>query len=57
MLERFTEQAINTVAESQEYAIELGSSSVGLEHLLYAIVKEAKGISLRLFKNANIMLV
>ena len=56
MLERFTEQAINTVAESQEYAIELGSSSVGLEHLLYAIVKEAKGISLRLFKNANITL-
>lgn len=54
MLERFTELAINTVAESQEYAIELGSSSVGLEHLLYAIVREAKGISLRLFKNANI---
>ena len=42
MLERFTEQAINTVAESQEYAIELGSSSVGLEHLLYAIVKRQK---------------
>ena len=56
MLERFTEQAINTVAESQEYAIELGSSSVGLEHLLYAIVKEAKGISLRLLKSADITL-
>lgn len=56
MLERFTEQAINTVAESQEYAIELGSSSVDIEHLLYAIVKEAKGISLRLFKNADITL-
>ena len=54
MLERFTEQAINTVSESQSYALELGSSDVCLEHLLYAIVKVAKGISARLFKNADI---
>ena len=54
MLERFTEKAINTVSESQAYALNLGSTEVCLEHLLYAIVKEAKGISLRLFKNAEI---
>lgn len=54
MLERFTEKAINTVSESQTYALSLGSTEVCLEHLLYAIVKEAKGITLRLFKNAEI---
>ena len=54
MLEKFTEQSVNTVSESQNYAIELGSSEVSPEHLLYALVKEAKGIPLRLFKNANI---
>ena len=54
MLEKFTEQSVNTVSESQNYAIELGSSEVSPEHLLYAIVKESKGIPLRLFKNNNI---
>ena len=54
MFERFTEKAINAVSTSQNYAIETGSQEVRLEHLLYAIVKEAKGISLRLFKNADI---
>ena len=54
MLEKFTEQSVNAVSESQNYAIELGSSEVSPEHLLYALVKVAKGISLRLFKNANI---
>ncbi len=56
MLEKFTEQAINTVSESQNYALSLGSSEVCLEHLLYAIVKESKGISLRLFKTNDITL-
>ena len=56
MLEKFTEKAINTVSESQAYALELGSFDVCLEHLLYSIVKEAKGISARLFKNADITL-
>jgi len=56
MLEKFTEKAINTVSESQSYASKLGSFEVCLEHLLYALVKEAKGISLRLFKNADITL-
>ena len=54
MLEKFTEQSVNTVSESQNYALELGSSEVTPEHLLFAIVKESKGISLRLFKNSNI---
>lgn len=56
MFEKFTEQAINTVSEAQLYAMDLGSSDVCLEHLLYAIVKEAKGISLRLFKYSDITL-
>ena len=53
MLEKFTEQSVNTVSESQNYAIELGSSEVSPEHLLYALVKVAKGIPLRLLKNAD----
>jgi len=56
VFEKFTEQAINTVSEAQNYALELGSSEVCLEHLLYAIVKEAKGINLRLFRYGNITL-
>lgn len=54
MFEKFTELAINTVYDAQNCAIKLGSSEVYVEHLFYAIVNNAKGISLRLFKNTNI---
>lgn len=54
MFEKFTEHAINTVYETQNFALSLGCSEVYVEHLLYALVKNAKGIPLRLFKNAKI---
>lgn len=54
MFEKFTELAINTVYDAQNCAIELGTSEVYVEHLFYAIVNNAKGISLRLFRNSNI---
>ena len=54
MFERFTELAINTVYEAQDSAIQSGCSEVFTEHLLVAIVKNAKGISLRMFRNSDI---
>ncbi len=50
MFERFTEKAINAVSEAQRLAKELKSSEVCPEHLLLAIVTEAKGVSLKLFR-------
>lgn len=50
MFERFTERAINVVSESQRLAREMKCSEVTPEHLLLALVKEAKGVSLKLFR-------
>ena len=50
MFERFTEKAVNAVSESQRLAKEMKSSEVCPEHLLLAIVAEAKGVSLKLFR-------
>ncbi len=54
MFEKFTELAINTVYDAQNCALKMGSSEVYVEHLFCAIVNNAKGISLRLFRNAGI---
>ena len=54
MFERFTEKAINAVSESQRLAKELKSSEVFPEHLLLALVAEAKGVSLKLFRMYNL---
>lgn len=54
MFEKFTELAINTVYEAQNTALNMGSPEVCVEHLFSAIVKNAKGISLRLFRNFGI---
>jgi ATP-dependent Clp protease ATP-binding subunit ClpA len=54
VFEIFTELAINTVYDSQNCALKSGCSEVYVEHLLYAIVRNAKGISLRLFKNCGL---
>lgn len=50
MFEKFTEKAINVVSESQRFAKELGCSEVYPEHVLLALVSEAKGVSLKLFR-------
>lgn len=54
MFEKFTELAINTVYDAQNCALKLGSSEVYTEHLFYAIVNNAKGISLRMFRNTGL---
>ena len=54
MFERFTEKAINAVSEAQRLAKELKSSEVYPEHLLLALVTEARGVSLKLFRMYNV---
>ena len=56
MFERFTEKAVNAVIESQRFAKELSSSEVLPEHLLLALISEAKGVSLKLFRMYNVTL-
>lgn len=53
MLERFTEKAINVVSESQRIAREMQCSEVYPEHLLLALVSEARGVSLKIFRMYN----
>ena len=50
MFERFTERAINVVSESQRIACGMSCAEVTPEHLLLALVNEAKGVSLKLFR-------
>lgn len=54
MFERFTERAVNVVSESQRLAREMGCAEVMPEHLLLALVREAKGVSLKLFRMYNV---
>ncbi len=54
MFERFTEKAVNAVSESQRFAKELKSLEVCPEHLLLALVSEARGVSLKLFRMYNV---
>ena len=50
MFERFTERAVNVVCEAQKLAKEKGCSEVNPELMLLALVNEAKGVSLKLFR-------
>ena len=50
MFERFTEKAVNVVSESQRLAGVMGCKEVSPEHLLLALVNEAKGVSLKIFR-------
>ena len=54
MFERFTERAINVVSESQHLAKEMNCNEVLPEHLLLALISEAKGVSLKLFRMYNV---
>ncbi len=54
MLEKFTEKAINAVIEARNQAKLMKNVSVQPEHLLLALLKQAKGISLKIFKTCNI---
>ena len=50
MFERFTEKAVNVVIASQQYAREMECAEVLPEHILLALVNQAKGVSLKLFR-------
>ena len=50
MFERFTEKAVNVVSESQRLAQVMGCKEVSPEHLLLALVNEARGVSLKIFR-------
>ncbi len=54
MFERFTERALNVVSESQRLAGVMGCTEVSPEHLLLALVNEAKGVSLKLFRTYGV---
>lgn len=54
MFEKFTEKAINVVTGAQEQAKLMHNAYVQPEHLLLAIVKQAKGISLKLFRTYEV---
>lgn len=54
MFEKFTEKAINVVTEAQEQAKSMQNAYVQPEHLLLAIVKQAKGVSLKLFRTYGV---
>lgn len=50
MFEKFTEKAINLITEAQAQAKSMHNAYVQPEHLLIALVKQSKGISLKLFR-------
>jgi len=50
LFERFTERAVNVVSESQHLASELNSAEVTPELLLLALINEARGVSLKIFR-------
>jgi len=54
MFEKFTEKAINVVTEAQEQAKLMHNAHVQPEHLLLAIAKQAKGVSLKLFRMSGV---
>lgn len=50
MFEKFTEKAINVITDAQLQAKEMSNLYVQPEHLLLAIINQAKGIPLKLFR-------
>ncbi len=54
MFERFTEKAVNVVCEAQNLAKSMHCEEVMPEHLLLGLVKEARGVSLKLFRMYNV---
>lgn len=54
MFEKFTEKAINVITQAQDEAKLMDNAYVQPEHLLLAISKQAKGVSLKLFRFHNI---
>ena len=56
MFERFTERARRVLFFARYEASQLGSASIDTEHLLLGLIREAKGLTTRLFADAGIAL-
>jgi ATP-dependent Clp protease ATP-binding subunit ClpC len=56
MFERFTEQARHVLFFAREEASHLGSIRVQTEHLLLGLIRDGKGLTKRLFADADIAL-
>ena len=54
MFEKYTEKAINVVTQAQKEAKKMNHSLIQPEHIFLAIIKEARGISLKIFKMYDI---
>ena len=54
MFEKFTEKAVNVIIEAQNIAIYDHADKVLAEHMLLALVKEAKGFCAKIFNNYDI---
>ena len=54
MFEKFTEKAVNVIIEAQNIAIYDHADRVLAEHMLLALVKEAKGFCAKIFNNYDI---
>jgi ATP-dependent Clp protease ATP-binding subunit ClpA len=54
LFEKFTEKAVNVIIEAQNIAIYDHSEKVLAEHLLLALVKDAKGFCAKIFNNYDI---
>lgn len=54
MFEKYTEKAINVVTLAQKEAKRMNHSLIQPEHIFLAIIKESRGISLKIFKMYNI---
>ncbi|HXB55489.1 MAG TPA: Clp protease N-terminal domain-containing protein [Vicinamibacteria bacterium] len=54
MFERYTEPAFRVVFFARYEAAQLGSSSIGTEHLLLGLIRENSGLTARLFRERNV---
>lgn len=54
MFEKYTEKAVNVVTQAQNEAKKMNHTLIQPEHIFLAIIKEARGISLKIFKMYDI---
>jgi hypothetical protein len=56
MFERFTGRALRVIFFARDEASQLGSMGIDTEHLLLGLIRESKGLTDRLFRDAGIAL-
>ena len=56
MFERYTERARRVLFFARYEASQLGSVSIGTEHLLLGLIREGKGLTSRIFARSHLSL-